>query len=226
MLNRSPCLFCGAVDESQASQLCRECYTDIATRTPGACLCCGAPAPVTGVCPHCFPLPPAFDSCIAACIYRYPVDLVIKKMKYRGRLDVIRSLSLLLLERIRLERIEPPECIVPTPLHSARLRQRGFNQAREIAHTLGKQIPVPVDDGLLRRHKATTQQYDLNPSNRRMNVNNAFSLVKSMRYKRIAVVDDVVTTGATAGELARLLKRHGADHVQVWCLARAAPLSS
>ena len=151
---------------------------------------------------------------------------MIKKLKYQARLDVIRSLSQLLLERIRLERIEPPECLVPVPLHPTRLRKRGFNQAREIARALVKNLPLPVDDRLLRRHKATAQQYDLSPSQRRMNVKDAFSTSKSMSYKRVALVDDVVTTGATASELACLLKRHGVQHVQVWSLARAAPVIS
>ena len=152
-----------------------------------------------------FPAPPAFDGCIAGKIYRYPVDLMIKRLKYQARLDTVRSLSRSLIERIGLECSEPPECLVPTPLHSSRQRSRGFNQAREIARVLA-------------------HQYDLRPEQRVKNVMSAFSINKTNSYNNIAIVDDVLTTGATAHELALLLKRHGCDRVQVWCLARAAPL--
>ena len=203
--------------------MCQDCYADLPTRPAGACLCCGVPEPDSGACVRCFPRPPAFDSCIAGKIYRYPVDLMIKRLKYQARLDTVRSLSRCLIERIRLDCSEPPECLVPTPLHSSRQRSRGFNQAREIARTLAHHLSLPVDDHLVRRHKATAQQYDLRPEQRIKNVNNSFSLTKTNSYNKIAIVDDVLTTGATANELALLLKRHGSEQVQVWCLARAAP---
>ena len=112
---------------------------------------------------------------------------------------------------------------MPTPLHGSRQRSRGFNQAREIARVLAHHLSLPVDDRLVRRDKATAHQYDLRPEQRENNVKHAFSLNKTNGYKNIAIVDDVLTTGATANELAVLLKRHGSDQVQVWCLARAAP---
>ena len=149
---------------------------------------------------------------------------MIKRLKYQARLDTVRSLSRCLIERIRLDCSEPPECLVPTPLHSSRQRSRGFNQAREIARTLAHHLSLPVDDHLVRRHKATAQQYDLRPEQRKKNVKNSFSLTKTNGYNNIAIVDDVLTTGATANELALLLKRHGSEQVQVWCLARAAAL--
>ena len=149
---------------------------------------------------------------------------MIKRLKYQARLDTVRSLSRSLIERIGLECSEPPECLVPTPLHSSRQRSRGFNQAREIARVLAHHLSLPVDDNLVRRDKATAHQYDLRPEQRVKNVMSAFSINKTNSYNNIAIVDDVLTTGATAHELALLLKRHGCDRVQVWCLARAAPL--
>ena len=204
--------------------MCPDCDADLPTRPAGACLCCGNPEPDSGTCVHCFVRAPAFDSCLAGNIYRYPVDLMIKRLKYRARLETARTLSRSLIERIRHECSEPPECLVPVPLHSSRLRSRGFNQAREIARVLAHSLSLPVDDRLVCRHKATAQQYDLRPEQRENNVKSAFSLNKTNVYNRIAIVDDVLTTGATANELARLLKRNGSEQVQVWCLARAAPL--
>ena len=144
-------------------------------------------------------------------------------MKYLARLDLAQALARPLLETIERDMAVVPDCLVPTPMHGARRRRRGFNQAREIARVLSRRLSLPVDDRLLRRHKPTAYQYELRPEQRKKNVGGAFSLIKTMSYKKIAVVDDILTTGATADELARLLKRHGAQHVQVWCLARAAP---
>ena len=146
---------------------------------------------------------------------------MIRKLKYQARLELARALSGPLLELLEPARRAPPECLIPIPLHRDRQRRRGFNQAREIALILARALPLPVDDQLVRRHKPTAQQFDLRPEHRARNVKDAFSLVETMSYKNIAIVDDVLTTGATANELARLLKAHGAEQVQVWCLARA-----
>ena len=172
---------------------------------------------------RCFPQAPAFDSCVSGCSYRYPVDQMIKKLKYQARLDLVHALARPLLEALRRELAVVPGCLLPTPLHRARRRRRGFNQAREIAGVLAQGLSLPVEDQLVRRHRPTAQQYELRPEQRKKNVSGAFSLLKTISYKKIAIVDDVLTTGATAHELTGLLKRHGAQHVQVWCLARAAP---
>ena len=175
------------------------------------------------VCNRCFVFPPAFDSCSAGCIYAYPVNRMIRKLKYQARLDLVRPLCRPLIERIRLAGAALPDCLVPTPLHGARLRSRGFNQAREIAAVLAQELSLPVDDHLMCRHKHTAQQYNLSPEQRSKNVRDAFTLINSTGYKRLAVVDDVLTSGATANELALVLKRNGAEQVQVWCAAHATP---
>ena len=225
MLINSPCVLCGMADDTTAGQICHGCCADLPARRPGLCLGCGAPVRATAACSRCFPRPPAFDHCIAGCGYRYPVDRMIKKLKYQARLDTLRCLSQPLLERIALETVELPDCLVPTPLHRARRYSRGFNQSREIARVLAQTLRLPVDDRLVQRHKATRQQFELPPEQRISNVKDVFSITKSNSYSRVAIVDDVLTTGATANELARLLKRNGSEHVQVWCLARAAPFS-
>lgn len=223
MLTRSLCILCGAPAGLPADRFCRSCRAELPLQPAGACPCCGGPAAVATECVRCFPHPPAFDSCLSGCRYRYPVDLMIKKLKYQARLDLAQALARPLLETLGRDMAVVPDCLAPTPMHGARLRRRGFNQAREIACVLSQRLSLPIDDQLLRRHRPTTQQFELRPEQRSKNVSGAFSLLKTMNYNNIAIVDDILTTGATAHELARLLKRHGAQNVQVWCLARAAP---
>lgn len=223
MLIPLPCVVCGAVEGALPDQLCQACLGDMPSRPPGCCQGCGGTLNDAAVCNRCFVFPPAFDSCSAGCIYAYPVDRMIKKLKYQARLDLVRPLCRPLIERLGLEGAARPDCLVPTPLHGARLRSRGFNQAREIAAALAQELSLPVDDRLVRRHRNTAQQYTLSPEQRSKNVRDAFILIKSNGYKRVAVVDDVLTSGATANELALVLKRNGAEQVQVWCAAHAAP---
>lgn len=223
MLTGSQCILCGAQGESAGRRFCPSCYAELPLQPAGVCPCCGGPEPGAAVCARCFPRAPAFDSCLAGCIYRYPVDLMIKKLKYGARLDLAQALAQPLLETTGRGLEVVPDCLLPTPLHRARQRSRGFNQAREIARVLSQRLSLPVDDQLVRRHRPTAQQFELRQEQRARNVKDAFSLLKTMDYNKIAIVDDILTTGSTAHELARLLKRHGAQHVQVWCLARAAP---
>ncbi len=223
MLIPLPCVVCGAVDSVVTDQLCRACLSDMPSHPPGCCQGCGGVLDDAAVCNRCFVFPPAFDGCSAGCRYAYPVNQMIKKLKYQARLDLVRPLCRPLIERIGLERAALPDCLVPTPLHGARLRSRGFNQAREIAAVLAQKLSLPIDDYLVRRHKHTAQQYNLSPEQRSKNVRDAFNTINTTSYKRLAVVDDVLTSGATANELARVLKRNGAEHVQVWCAAHAAP---
>ena len=225
MLIRHLCLLCGAPAESSADRLCRACFAEMPLPRAGACPGCGPPGAGADVCVRCFPRTPAFDTCLSGFMYRYPVDRMIRKLKYQARLDLIHALCRPLLEKLARDMPVVPDCLLPIPLHRARQRNRGFNQAREIARVLSMRLAVPVDDQLARRHKPTAQQFELLPGERKKNLMGAFSLLKTMPYKNIAVVDDILTTGATADELARLLKRYGADHVQVWCLAHAAPIN-
>ena len=222
MLTRRACSLCGEVGADRPAALCWGCRADLPARQdPARCPCGGAPR--ASACLRCQSRALAFDDCVAACAYRYPVDLMIKKIKYQGRLDLILPLADLLIERIDSTNMAMPECLLPVPLHAARFRQRGFNQAGEIARALARRLPAPVARSLARRRRATEQQHALSPAQRRGNVRGAFSILKSIGYSNIALIDDVVTTGATVGELARLLKRNGVEQVQVWSLAQAVP---
>ena len=215
MLIPLPCAVCGTVDGALTDQLCRACLGDLPAHPPGVCQGCGTVLGDAAVCSRCFAPTPAFDGCTAGCMYAY--------LKYQARLDLVRPLCLPLIKRIGYEGVALPDCLVPTPLHGSRLRARGFNQAGEIAGVLAQNLSLAVDGRLVRRQKNTLQQYNLSPEQRSKNVRDAFILLKSIGYERIAIVDDVLTSGATANELALMLKRNGVAHVQVWCAAQAAP---
>ncbi|MGL5973939.1 MAG: ComF family protein, partial [Aeromonas sobria] len=118
-----------------------------------------------------------------------------------------------------LDSSNPPEAIVPVPLHWWRKWRRGFNQAEEIAQTLGELTGIPCDNTLLQRIKATPQQTTLSAGQRRRNLRGAFS-IQPHQYRHVALLDDVVTTGATAGQLARVLHESGITTVEVWAICR------
>jgi ComF family protein len=113
-----------------------------------------------------------------------------------------------------------PDLILPVPLHATRLRERGYNQAAEIARTVGRELSIPVDLRSCARVLATTPQSGLEQKARRRNVRGAFRVVRSPGADRIAILDDVVTTGSTVSELSKALLKAGAERVDVWAAAR------
>ena len=115
-----------------------------------------------------------------------------------------------------------PECVIPIPLHTQRLRERGFNQSLEIAQLITKTLNIPLDYSLCKRNKATPFQSGLTAKQRKLNLKNAFSITKPHQYKHVAIFDDVVTTGTTVNELAKQLKKSGVEIVEVWAITRTA----
>ncbi|MEX2525561.1 MAG: ComF family protein [Gammaproteobacteria bacterium] len=213
------CLLCGA-PEPQSGTLCSGCLADL----PGsgvACPSCGAKQTTTDLCGRCQNRKPPYDQILSAYEYAYPVDNLIRAFKYRNTLIVAKSLTPALAERVRGQSRNTPQAMLPVPLHFGRLCRRGFNQSQEIARRLKGELGIPIDDRLLRRHKATREQALLAPRERRRNLRAAFSLNRGNPYRSVAIVDDVFTTGATVSELARLLRRTGTKEIQVWVLARA-----
>lgn len=213
------CLLCGAAcawDEG----LCPPCQADCPRCGP-ACRRCGDPLPRTAVCGACLLDPPAFDFLVAPFRYRYPLDALIRGLKYRDRLAYVRFLGGALAEEVRARRLQLPECLLPVPLHWRRCIARGFNQSLEIAKVVGTRLAIPVDRGIVRRVRATPAQAGLPAKQRRRNLRGAFLVLQDPPWKRVAIVDDVVTTGATARAISRVLRRAGIEEVQVWAIARA-----
>jgi len=173
------------------------------------------------VCGACLAHPPAYERTLAALTYRYPVDRLIPALKYQGRLALAPALGACL--AARLGDAPRPDLLVPMPLHPARLRERGFNHASELARVVAHRLELVLETRLCRRTRDTPPQQGLKRDARRRNVRGAFSCVRPVAGLHIALLDDVMTSGTSLDELAASLKQAGAREVSNWVLARALP---
>lgn len=214
------CLFCGAT--TRGTRWCRDCYRELPWNDV-ACRRCGTPLATAAVlCGQCLRLPPALDAACCAFRYVFPVNRLVTQLKFNGQLGYARDLGVLLADHIRCSNTaSAPEAIVPVPLHPARLRQRGFNQSIEIARRVGRELGLPVLSRVCMRRRNTAPQTALNGNARRRNVRGAFSVMRRPQARHLAIIDDVVTTGATARELATTLRAAGAESITLWAPARA-----
>ena len=208
--------------------LCETCEQSLPLiRRP--CPRCGLPLPAgtrRRPCGFCLLRPPPFHCCVAPLRYAPPVDGLISGFKYHARLPAGKVLAgSLAAALVRFYRGRPlPQLLIPVPLHPRRLRSRGYNQALELAREIAPALGLPLDPGCCRRHLETPPQKGLDARQRRRNLRGAFSLEDGAALaglRRVALLDDVITTGSTAGEITRLLLRAGVAEVHVWALARA-----
>jgi ComF family protein len=214
------CTLCGAPGADRLP-LCEGCHTELPW-LGSACRRCAEPLPVSGVCGRCLRHPPAQDAAYAAFVYASPLDRLVQGLKFGRRLGHAR-LTGALLARAATEHAWPrPQLLIPVPLHDGRLRQRGYDQALVLGREVGRRLGLPVDWRSCRRLRATAPQTGLDFAARRRNVRGAFAVVQPPGVDHVAVLDDVMTTGATAGALAAALKRAGVARVDVWTLCRAA----
>lgn len=213
------CLLCGAPGAA-GLDLCPGCLRALPWNL-SACRSCAAPLPMPGTCGQCLSHPPAFDAALTPLLYRPPLDWLVQGFKFNQRLAPGRLLGELLARHVERQVSAMPELIVPVPLHPARLRERGYNQALELARPLARQFGIPLAPGLARRTRATATQSLLGAEERRRNVRGAFELIQPLTVRHVAIIDDVIATGSTVGELARLLRRAGAERIEVWAVARA-----
>ena len=177
-------------------------------------------------CGRCLRKPPPWDAAFAPFVYRFPVDHLLRQLKFRRRLVVGRVLGLAMAQAVVEDGRPLPELIVPVPLHRGREASRGFNQSTELARALGRALDIEVDTHLCVRVRRTREQSSLDARQRRLNVRGSFGLLAAPRAAHVAIVDDVLTTGSTAAELTRLLSRAGVGRIEVWCCARAIPRGS
>jgi ComF family protein len=213
------CALCGDYGQPDR-ELCPACERDLPAVTV-ACLQCGAPLPVPGLCGRCQRRPPAFVGTVAVFHYRPPVDILIKRLKFKDDLRLARLLGGLMADRLEAADAVPPDLIVPVPLHARRLRRRGFNQALELAHPIARRLAVPLNRHNVIRTRATDPQSDLPAGLRSRNVKDAFAVAAELGARHVAIVDDVMTTGHTVNELALTLRNNGVTKVSVWVCARA-----
>ena len=209
------CLLCQAASGERL--LCEACERDLPT-TASACPRCALGGSSNAECGACIADPPHYDASCAAFVYAYPVDGLIQALKYGGQLALARLFAHKLHQRIG--KAAGTDLIVPLPLHPARLAERGFNQAAEIARALSRSTGIAMDAQLARRVRNTAPQTALPWRDRAANMRQAFACEQDLAGLNVAVVDDVMTTGATLQEFARTLKRNGAARVENWVVAR------
>ncbi len=152
--------------------------------------------------------------------YQKPIDRLIKILKFHHQLIVANWFGQLMLERIK-ERCESdrPQLIIPIPLHRKRLKQRGYNQALEIAKPISRQLHIAIATDFIQRVKNTLPQSELKQRDRVLNVKNAFALHRPSQVSHIAIIDDVITTGSTIKEVSDLARDHGIKRIEHWCCA-------
>lgn len=223
------CLVCEAPGAG-GRDLCAACR-DALPWNHRACPRCALPVPGGDYCGRCLRRPPPLDATVAAFAYRFPLDRLLPRFKFHGDLAAGRLLGQLLAEALAEAsaagepgnslRAGGPQALVPVPLHPRRLRERGYDQALELARPLGRALNLPLRADGLRRVRATAAQSTLGAAARHGNVRGAFVAAPGPWPERVALLDDVMTTGATLGECARALRRAGVLRVEAWVVARA-----
>jgi len=219
------CLLCGGVGSVGAGQirdLCPACR-DALPWAGSQCARCALPLSATdteALCGHCQTQPPAFERCLSPFFYQPPLDHLLLGLKFSGQLAQARLLGELMASWLVAIVDAPPEHIIPVPLHNTRLRERGFNQAVELARPIARQFNQSLNIAGVQRTRATSPQSDLSRKERLKNIKGAFEVVKPLSGS-VVIVDDVMTTGSTAHELARAMLDAGAERVEVWVCARA-----
>lgn len=222
-LTERSCFFCHAPTH-EALGICAGCQLDLPWNT-NACRICSEPMPsqLSGqvTCGKCLTSQPAFDRCLTAFTFEFPVRQAIHQLKYSQQCYWSRPLSACLHRVIDQQSpLYRPEVLIPVPMDRAKKRIRKINQSEEIAKRVGKHMRLPVDGKSVRKIRATSAQSTLSKRERRQNLRGSFEVIGKPRYQHVAIVDDVITTGATAETLARLLKKAGIEEVSIWCIAR------
>ncbi|SEO91172.1 ComF family protein [Aquisalimonas asiatica] len=215
------CLCCGRPGAA-GLDLCAGCYRDL-PRNRHACHGCAAPvAAGVHLCGHCQTHADHCNAVIAPWRYEAPIDGLIQALKFHGQLPAGQLLGALLARELVQRHPPTVDAIIPMPAHPRRLRERGFNQAAEIARAISAATGIPVRHHWLLRRRHTRPQTGLGRTHRERNLLGAFTAHPAVAGCRLALVDDVVTTGSTSTEAAQALKRAGASDVVTWAVARAA----
>lgn len=209
--------------------LCLGCLTDLPYQTQ-ACQRCALPlhgmpddneSGVT-LCGNCLNDSPAYDRVLSVFTYANPVDHLIQDLKFHGKLHIARLLGDIMAGHLEQHVQTRPDLIIPVPLHGARLRGRGYNQALELARPIARKLNLPIDYRSCERSRATPAQSDLPAKERARNVQGVFNIMGNFKGRHVAIIDDVMTTGSTVEELATALRKAGAGAIDVWVCARAS----
>lgn len=200
---------------------CGACDTALPYYNAPHCPVCALPTPTGEVCGHCLQEPPLFAHTTAAFGYSFPLDKLVQAMKYGEQLALANAFAEKLAARI--DKNDLPDCIIAMPLHPAKLRERGFNQSQLLAATIARKLKLELLTDACQRVRDTPPQSALPWKERRKNVRNAFRCDIDLAGKRVALVDDVLTTGASLNALAEAVQKRGAREIRTWVVARTLP---
>ena len=215
-LPAQPCLLCGAMSRDA---WCPACDAALPYLHGPHCPVCALPTPDGTACGRCLKKQPLFDRTVAAFAYGFPLDKLVQAHKFNGHLHLARCFADKLVNCVEIL----PDCIVPMPLHPARLRQRGHNQSQELAKRAAFRLDIPLLPHACQRVRDTPPQASLKWKERGKNMRKAFRCTENLAGLHVAMVDDVMTSGASLNELALALRRSGAREVSAWVVARTLP---
>jgi len=215
---KTPCSLCSGYHPTPGP-LCTYCESLLIPLGP-ACTLCATPLPDASFtqCGFCIKHPPSLDKVFAPYRFEEPLRTLLHDFKYREKL----YLGDFLAQKMLLSKptfIPENTCFIPIPLHKKRLHQRGFNQAAILANNLAKKLGEPCLPHYIKKIRNTLPQAELEAKARRKNIRNSFK-IKPIPYQRVILIDDLITTGSTANELAYQLKLKGVKEVHLWCVAK------
>jgi len=212
------CLLCHQYHRAQYA-ICSECESELPLLGP-ACVTCARPFLESSVipCGKCLTKKPYLDHIIAIYRFEEPLRSLMHNFKYREGLYLTGLFAHLMLNTQQIN-LHATECLIPIPMHHSRLKQRGFNQSAILARALGKACAIPYELKACKKIRNTSPQAELSAVDRAHNLKDAFQ-VNQLPYKNITLIDDLLTTGHTANEVAKALKNQGVTTVNLWCLAR------
>ena len=216
-LPAQPCFLCGAA--SRDGIWCAACNDDLPYLTAPHCPVCALPTHNGATCGHCLQHAPQFDRTVAVFAYAFPLDKLVQALKYDQQLVLVNSLADKLAQQVKVR----PDCLIAMPLHPARLRERSFNQSLELARRVGRKMAIPLLLNACQRVRDTPPQTTLSRKERNKNMRLAFTCTQDLAGRHVAVVDDVMTSGASLNEVARVLREAGAREVSAWVIARTLP---
>ena len=229
-IKQKRCLFCEDITFNDEA-VCTPCKQDLPWNN-FHCSLCALPLPtanladrkqaITITCGECITTPPPFSSTIACFRYDTPINKAIQQLKYNHKQYFATLLAGYLASIVRLKYQDTalPSCLIPVPMHKAKLKERGFNHANLISQKLSQRLSIPNHLSVLHKVNSTPAQTGLNKQQRTRNLKGAFQLNGDVTGLHVALVDDVVTTRATSDLLCQLLIDAGAKRVDVWCVAR------
>jgi ComF family protein len=215
------CMLCSDYS-AEAIGLCNPCVESLPWHRQMQCPQC-ALASDGYICGNCLNAAPDFDATHALFTYNYPIDSVLQQYKYNDMLHLAEVFASLFHAQYSARIDAEIDMVIPMPMHAQRLRERAFNQALEFARNLTRKLQLPLDYNACQRVKCMPPQAGLPLKERVKNVSGVFECSKSLQGMRVAIVDDVMTTGASLNELAKTLKKAGAARVECWVIARTLP---